>query len=361
MEVGSLKARIVKLLPMNVRVSIFKRYSMDKPLLYGYTFRQALKKSFDIYISESERCNEYLKNSLTNDLIASFLRYRTLPEEYFIYDFRSKTKDERASFLSDYERLQIIRKVSDVDEFMREINNKYRFYKKMKPYFKREAFLLDNTCSCGDFSDFVLAKGSLFFKPLKGAKGVGAFAAKICTAAHACELFNKLRTDNPEGEWIVEEMIIQTPEMNQWCSSCVNTVRVPSFLTKGGFKVFRPSLRVGREGSFVDNVSSGGMGCLIDEKTGIIISDARSKHGECYSQHPDSGMKFLGWQIPQWNELLALVEEVHKQFPSQPYIGWDFALSVNGWVLVEANWGQLGDQLISKKGAKKDFLKYLNS
>ena len=65
--------------------------------------------------------------------------------------------------------------------------------------------------------------------------------------------------------------------------------------------------------------------------------------------------------MPQWKELLSTVEEVHRKcMPSHIYIGWDFALTENGWVLIEGNWGQLVNQYVDKVGLKKKFMEYMN-
>ena len=44
----------------------------------------------------------------------------------------------------------------------------------------------------------------------------------------------------------------------------------------------------------------------------------------------------------------------------QKYVGYDFALTENGWVLVEGNsLGQFVGQIAEQKGVKKKFLEYL--
>lgn len=356
-----LKSVLNKLLPLSVRVSLFIHRSMDKVFVYGNTYRGHLLKSFEDYLPEDERNDEQLKKKLTTDIIESWILYKALPYEYFLYDFRTKNKNERSEFLTDCARLDAIRRVSDQNVFLREVNDKFQFYLKMKPYFKRNAFLFDADTSRLDFSKFVMAATDIFVKPLKGAKGVGAFSYMVHSQSDADILYDRLRSDDSTESWIVEEKIIQSKEMSQWCSSSVNTVRIPSFLTKDGVKILKPFFRTGHEGSDVDNVSSGGVFAIIDEDSGKIVSDGGGKLGHNVERHPDSNLTFKGWQIPHWTDLLQIVSEVHRQFPSQRYMGWDFAYTEQGWVLLEGNWGQMCDQYITKKGIKKDFLKYLNS
>ena len=41
--------------------------------------------------------------------------------------------------------------------------------------------------------------------------------------------------------------------------------------------------------------------------------------------------------------------------PNYPYIGWDFALTQNGWVLIEGNWGQFLSEFSDREGIKESF------
>ena len=69
---------------------------------------------------------------------------------------------------------------------------------------------------------------------------------------------------------------------------------------------------------------------------------------------------FYGYKIPHWSDLVELTEEIHRTIPNQIYVGWDFALTDNGWVLIEGNWGQLGSQQVALGyGLKPRFEKYL--
>ena len=58
---------------------------------------------------------------------------------------------------------------------------------------------------------------------------------------------------------------------------------------------------------------------------------------ELFEKHPDTGTQFEGNSIPRWDELNALSEKVVRVVPEQKQVGWDFALSKNGWVMVEGN------------------------
>ena len=79
--------------------------------------------------------------------------------------------------------------------------------------------------------------------------------------------------------------------------------------------------------------------------------------------HPDSKLKFKGWQIPQYDELKKLAAELIHLMPfGQKYVGFDFALSQDGWVLVEGNsLGQFVGQIAEQKGVRKKVMQYLEA
>ena len=120
-------------------------------------------------------------------------------------------------------------------------------------------------------------------------------------------------------------------------------------------------MRFGRAGCIVDNAGQGGMFVSINQKTGEIISDAFDEKGNVFTSHPDSKMTFRGFHIPQWDSLLEIVREAHLALPdNQVYVAFDFALSDNGWCLVEGNWGDWILQQVSlQKGLKKEFVSFL--
>lgn len=356
----SLKQIIFDSLPLPIKVLLYKKMRLNIPCGYGETFSTYLQKAFQTFLSEEEQNNSALKKQLTNDMIGCWLKYKALPYEYFLFDFRYKKDSERAEFLTDWDRLPKLSKLAGAKEFVQDINNKYNFYCKMKPFFKREAILINKETSKKEFIQFSLKAKSIFSKLIAGSKGFGAISRQIESEEEALVLYQELLKKG--DSWIVEERIQQSPIMNQWCTTCVNTVRIPSFLTSKGLCILDPFFRTGHEGSIVDNAGQGGVFAVADPKTGILITDGVDEAGKYYKEHPDSHIPFKGWQIPFWAELVKTVEHAHRMLPNQKYIGWDFALTPDkGWVLIEGNWGQMVGQYATKKGIKKEFYNYLNS
>lgn len=99
----------------------------------------------------------------------------------------------------------------------------------------------------------------------------------------------------------------------------------------------------------------GGIFTIIDEKTGICRTDGYDEFGGVFETHPESGVRYKGFQIPHWEDLLKFAEEIHRTVSWYPYIGWDFAYTPHGWVLVEGNWGQFVCEYAEREGVKKMF------
>ena len=221
----------------------------------------------------------------------------------------------------------------------------------------RDFMLIQSENDYPKYEILALKTNRLFFKPNNNCMGRGIFAADISQKSDAKMYFEKIMEAG--GEWIVEEPIIQSNTLALWNTSSVNTIRYYSFLDdKGNYSVMPHALRTGRKGTVVDNAGSGGILAAVDPESGEVYTDGVDENGIYYKAHPDSGVHYKGWIVPRWEELCRLVEKSHREYlPNHHYVGWDWALTDEGWTLVEANWGQFIVQYADKIGKKKIFLK----
>ena len=81
----------------------------------------------------------------------------------------------------------------------------------------------------------------------------------------------------------------------------------------------------------------GGPAAYPDPETGVILTDACEGEVIFCETHPDTGMRFKGFRIPEWQELRNIVLKIAEKTDKLGYVGWDMALSKNGWVMVEGN------------------------
>lgn len=157
-----------------------------------------------------------------------------------------------------------------------------------------------------------------------------------------------------KAEYICEELIIQNEIMAALHPSSINTVRIPTVICKDGVYIFHPVLRIGINDSIVDNGGSGGILANIDTDTGVVYTAGFDESGNRYLVHPNSGIAIVGFQIPKWSEAKQLATELAYTTDNR-YIGWDLALTDNGWVMVEGNdCGEFIMQIADKVGRKKE-------
>ena len=314
---------------------------------------------FRSFLTKEQLSDEEYKKKIGDDIITSYVKYRTRPRDYFYFGYPDLDDTQRDTFLTETLEDRTLMEITGYDKYLTDLTDKYHFYELAKPFFKRAIMLFDKQTDKADFISYCLKVKDLFIKPLAGSEGDGAFTAQVNDETEAESLYVKLAESN--AKWMVEERIRQAEEMNAWNKSSINTVRVPAFLNKSGFYVLGTVFRTGRNNTCVDNIAAGGLFALVDEKTGIITTNGLDVKGGEFEAHPESGLVYKGWKIPKWDELIRTAEAVHRTFPSHIYIAWDFALTDNGWDLIEGNWGRLRSvQIAAKKGIKKEFLEYMH-
>ena len=141
-----------------------------------------------------------------------------------------------------------------------------------------------------------------------------------------------------EERSILQEVVIQHPDLAAFHPESVNTVRVQTLLTRDGEVLILGSLvRFGRSGSRVDNMGAGGIGLGVHPEDGRLHSNGWDYRGHRYDRHPETGVVFAGARIPFWDEVLDLVRSAQAQFGFYRLLGFDVALTPAGPVLIEIN------------------------
>ena len=242
------------------------------------------------------------------------------------------------------------------------LENKYRTYKKFKDMFRREIIRIKKNQkptpeNLKELEEFAQRHGTYVVKPAYAAFGKSVRKEQISMYESAEEAY---KFYNRNGV-VIEELIEQGEAMSRIHADSVNTLRLPTVIIRDEngeqqVKLFHPSLRVGQGTSFVDNFSAGGLSALIDPDTGVIYTDGADKKGHGFEYHPDSGVKFKGFQIPEWEKAVAMVREAAMMVPDNHYCGWDLAYGKQGWCMVEANChAQMGAmQMVTREGRKNE-------
>lgn len=295
-------------------------------------------------------------DDLRIDVLFNAYAYGFEPDEFFFYCIEGKTREEKWEYISDLEKYILTYSLNDICD-IEIFYDKARTYEKLKKYFKRDAISIEHASEYVKFLRFI-KKHPVFVRKSVG-MGRGKGVSRIDSRGKdPKELFTAMIG---MGKQILEELVVQSAEMSQFNPSSVNTVRCPTFRTVRGIELAPCRFRIGQGGSFVDNAGSGGILAGIDPKTGIVFTTGRDEYCNEYVTHPQSGLPFKGFQLPDWEKLIATVTEMHELFPNMGYISWDMAHTDQGWVIIEANGsGQfIGTQIVEQRGNKRDIAKQL--
>lgn len=286
------------------------------------------------------------------DMCHECLLHGTFYEEYCLYGFAHKDDRHRRLYLTDAVRDRICRQING-REGSRVVMDKYRSYERLKEFYHRKVWSPRR-----DTAEEIVASGmkygKLVCKPVNQAGGRG---VSLLTG-HDEEYWRRVVAELLAENFgiVFEEVIAQDSSLSCFNTSSVNTVRMNTIFRNGQVTHFYPFIRTGRQGSFVDNGAQGGLFASIDAASGIITTQAYDEKGKCYDSHPDSGTPFRGFQIPLWDDLLAMTERMAHTMPDMTYIGWDMALAMDGWCCVEANKGEfVAQQLTLGRGLREEF------
>lgn len=182
--------------------------------------------------------------------------------------------------------------------------------------------------------------GKLILKPVSGKGGHNIIVVKVRDGEiYIYEYGAWIRVGrlSVSESYIVQNYIEQDLRISRFSKS-VNTVRIVTLLTKSGCVVVLGAyIRFGVRGSLIDNYSKGGVKVKIDIDKGVMSGAAKDRKGGVYSLHPDSGVKFDGYAVPYWDEVLKMAAEFQKAVCFHRLLGFDIALGESGPVLIEAN------------------------
>jgi len=277
--------------------------------------------------------------------------YSLRPNDYYLYDFEKANYKDRSGFMTRQLTDGYYLGIND-KKFRKILDNKNLSYEVLKKYYKREMVCISDRSHKDEFKKFVKNIDRFILKPLNGHSGDGIEIIDVNKFKTINDLFEYTSSKIP---YVAEELIKQSKDLGCFHEQSVNTIRVVTFQYKGDIAILWTFLRTGQGDHEVDNMGALGVGARIDEKTGKIISDGVDWKGAKVKVHPDSKIQFKGFQIPRWNELIEFVKGLAGEISGMHCVGWDLALTDDGWVLVEGNARPqcVTIQTFTKKGYKK--------
>ena len=284
-------------------------------------------------------------------LIYCIIRFGASPDDYFFTEFFNYSNYNRKKFLTWRKSVRLIRKYNDKDHIQK-FSNKTLFNSFFSEFIKREWISLNNS-TYEQFRNFVKKHTSVLLKPIEGSQGHGIRKIDYSDA-------DLKGVYDGDKNYIVEEILLQHPDMSKLNPSSVNTIRVITFSSGGTVHFISCSLRTGGNNSFVDNLMSNGVCGNIDIDTGIVDRPCVDLEFNKYLFHPDTNEKLVGFQLPLWDKVKDTIVQASLKIPEVKYIGWDVAILENDIALIEGNHnsGRYLGQMIDKVGKWEVIKKY---
>lgn len=307
-------------------------------------------------ISVKEKINyTYLKF----DTFRSVIKYGIGLSDYLNYKFYIRTKKERKEYVGIKLQDKFYEKVSP-SAYKNTYSIKPIFLKEFKEYTKR-TFVYPKEDSFKKLEKFLSTNEEFMQKPANGLGGGGVKKVKKEDIKDIKQYYDYLKENN----CFVEQLVYQHKTMSKLCKESINTIRIMTFNDNGNPIIIWAGLRVGNGINPVDNFHAGGMGCPIDINTGKIYGNAIDKDLNEFAKHPKSGMKFIGFEIPYFEEVKDMVKEACLKNDKIKLVGWDVAITESGPVIIEGNRRPGFDlvQVLSKRGRMdivRDALNRLN-
>jgi len=311
------------------------------------------KKIYKMSQKTIEKFHRQFSKELCRDMMWKYCEHMISMPEYFLFDCEHRTYCEIEEFIGKREHKYWVWKMNDTSKYFI-FKNKYETYSRFRDYYKRDVIEIIDESDFPKFYRFLYSNRRIIIKPISASFGRGVYIVDAEDERKAKALFNYLFMRFREG-FVAEEIVHQCSEMAEFHPQSVNTVRMMTICHKDYVRIWNPFLRMGRGENYVDNANYGGIECIINPQTGVM-EDASDFEGNTYENHPDTGKQLRGTQIPRWDEAISLAVELAKLIPKIRYVGWDLALTNEGWVVIEGNHAaEMGYQNIQKNSIKKEF------
>lgn len=146
------------------------------------------------------------------------------------------------------------------------------------------------------------------------------------------QLFKEYKKD-----FLIQNWVKQHKDMAALNPTSVNTMRILSYRSGMEVLIIYSVVRIGRNGSVVDNQCAGGISTTISEE-GKLGKFAFGGYAEDNIIKTDTGIVLEGYQLPSYDKAIEMVKRLHLKMPYLNIIGWDVAIQEDGEpVLIEFN------------------------
>lgn len=286
--------------------------------------------------------------------LASTVIWGTSFSEYYGYRFWKMKLKEKKNYMTRRGMVRFFDRYNP-EQYRMRIGDKSVAPQYYGAFLNREQFSASEGYAA--FESFCKKYPRVFIKNTVGWGGEGSRIEDVSTEAQRKNVWQTL-----SDHVAVEPVITNCAEIRAFSPASLNTVKVTALIVKGKPVIQYAMFRIGN-GTIVDNVHLGGIGCGVNIETGIVETEAVDKHFCRYSVHPVSRKQIVGFQLPFWKETIELVKSAAAITPELRYASWDVAITENGPILMEGNWDAefYPEQMIYGIGSKTLFEKQLEN
>lgn len=271
---------------------------------------------------------------LIYDITQCAIRYGAGYHDYLIFSFHDMNAAQRDTYMTRIRNKKLISLMND-PAYTHIFGSKNEFDARFKDYLHRE-FLDLQDCSLEAFADFVADKDIIFAKPNVGESGKGIQKLTKADFESVEAMYNYVM--NPANRFgIVEQFLQQHPDVSYVYPLSINSFRIVTIVAQGEAHCVYAVAKFGNEGKFVDNMENSGLCCPIDQETGKIMGCAHTSALINYDEHPYTGVKLIGYQLPYVKEAVALAKKAALEIPQVKYVGWDVCITPDGPAIIEGN------------------------
>lgn len=333
-------------------------------LFYLYNEKKLHHNEILRFIEDAQRKSKKLPIELQGMILKAYLidlkKYMfRFDEWYYIYKLYGVSDDIKKKYIS----------VSNVQKYYRKtisketrliFHHKEYFLKLFAKYIQRKYLVVGHLNTAQQKIREFINNHDVIIKPHDGSLGKGIWKL---TKTEALELDKVAFSKICYPGTLIEECIEGCKEIQKFHSQSLNTIRVMTAFDGKDYSLFYSFIRFGCGESVVDNAHAGGIFCPVDLKYGRLIGNAvRVGETEEYTVHPDSGISFNGFQIPQWDTICKQCIEAHH-LVDMPFVGWDVCINNRGQVeFIEGNHAPDIDlcQTLPNGGLRSRFEKIIN-
>lgn len=133
------------------------------------------------------------------------------------------------------------------------------------------------------------------------------------------------------SNFIIQEAIDQHPYISQFNPSSINTLRIATYrsVKDESIHILSSVIRIGNNGSVVDNLHAGGKMVKIDSE-GFLANYCTDQYAQRQDSHNGIDFSKNTYQIPNWDKVISFAKEVSSKILNARLVQLDVTMDGSG-------------------------------